>query len=156
MARDYAAEYRRRIERGLASGKTRQEARGHREEIRAPGEQSTYETRRERSFAARLRRADDGLTRAESIRIAGRYIQRWGVPQTAKILDLQDRARATYADRSIEYDQAVIDLAEYYDYLNDAYIAANYEPTGEYEDWDDYYEIDFGDPPDYSACLFYH
>jgi hypothetical protein len=159
--RDYAAEYRRRVERGLAAGKTRQEARGHREEIRAPGEESTYATRQTRSIAAHLRRNDPEIGRLESITLAYRYVDRWGIPNTRKLLAQGDVVRKAYEDRDPNYPVMADELGERYDELNRRFeiatdIAAFEGERPATEEWDEYIEIDFGDAPDYAICLFYH
>lgn len=163
MARDYAAEYRRRIERGLSQGKTRQEARGHREEIRAPGEESSYATRQTRTIARRLRDAYNGdnnngpqLSRADSITLAYQYTDRWGIPKTRKLLDMREHVAALYRDRDLEYETAADELGDYYDTLNDRSYLTDIILERDHDNWEEYHYIDFGDPPEYAVCLFYH
>jgi hypothetical protein len=165
--RDYAAEYRRRIERGLAAGKTRQEARGHREELRQPSGESGYSVRQHRSIARRLREgynaqrnASQGyavMTRAESLQLAYKLTGRWGLPATRRLLDQVDVSRHLYVVHDLDAaEEAADDAGKQYDELNERYEDAEELAGSDYEDWDDYVEIDFGDPPDYAICLFYH
>jgi hypothetical protein len=154
--RDYAAEYRRRIERGTAAGRTRQEARGHREEVRAPGEESTYQTRANRSIARRLRDRDGSLTRSQSIQRAYQYMDRFGIPNTRRLLDKAEHASRLYQDRDPRYPEVADDLGAYWDDLNDRFESTAELEGADYDDWEGYIEIDFGDPPDYAICLFYH
>lgn len=156
MARDYAAEYRRRIERGLASGKTRQEARGHRDEIRAPGAESTYAARQTRSIARRLRDHDEGLSRPDSITLAYRLTDRWGIPNTRKLLDYRDRAATLYEDRDPDYADAADQMGAWYDEINGRSTITALIQDRHLDDWEEYTYIDFGDSPDYTISLFYH
>lgn len=161
--RDYKAEYARRKRNALAAGKTMQEARGHREEIRVggpTGEVSTYYVRHQRSVAAQLRRrSDNGMTRADSLAMAGLYFDRWGIAATRRLMRMQEAAHIAYENRSLDYGDLADEMGDYYDQLNEEWedrqrlIAARIRAR---DDWDDYQEIDFGDPPDYSYCLFYH
>lgn len=160
--RDYAAEYARRKRNALAAGKTMQEARGHREEIRVggpTGEVSTYYVRHQRSVAAQLRRYDESLTRADSIYLAGQYFDRWGIAATRRLMRMQEAAHVAYENRSLDYGDLADAMGDYYNELNEDYenrMALVRRRIRARDDWDDYREIDFGDPPDYSICLFYH
>lgn len=171
MARDYAAEYRRRIERGQAAGKTRQEARGHREEIRAPGEESTYQTRQTRSIAAHLRLkynrqalGSSKLSRTKSITLASQAVDRWGIVNTRKLLAMEEAAYVAWQNRDPDYPVIADAAGEYFDELNRRHVlaveisrfAGSPGFLNDAGEWQEYHYIDFGDPPDYAIFLFYH